>query len=850
MSLQPPSNFIIFNQQNAKALAVVVDIEGLDYLTSNTVSRPIEFGDLHLYGETGLTFGETVLVPLGSIPGERQQRNLLILDSSTLVISQTLEPESGRASISTMSMTFVDKDQYLTKAVASGPIVPEILGRQVKIWLGFQNTTFPGDYYVCWRGRIGQVNAGIGKITLQFVDPNVVRRQQIFYTAQTTLSSDISSGATTIPVTANGSFHQKIAGPSGAYDTTVRTFLKIDNEFIEYQNTGNEATGFGTNQFLNCSRGVSPTGINSPGGAASHTSGTTVDSYVMLTDNIMSMALKIMMSGWGGPYKSNQSLLSFVATPDTILTSIAGAVVLPYNVDAIRDLGIAIGDYITISGATVGANNITTTVTGFQDLQGQTNRGILTAATGTLASETGTPAVIAIRSQYDVYPDSCGAQLPGWEVDVAQFQYLFGTFLSQGGYTFRNLINSADSAKTFIENELLYPVGAYSLTRQGKISVGLTKPPIADQRSQILTISNIIDPQNITAQRGINNRKFFNEVDWEFDYGDDGNSSSVRKTLKSDSLNAIGFSSVMTILAVGANTAAGFLTIVDNRETWLFNRYARGSVLINLKTQLGIGNLIEVGDIVQIQDSGAVQIPNFTTGQRGIGSQNFEVLKRDLDLRTGITSLQVEGGTGSQVNDRYATISPSSYLASGSTSSDIIITESFGNPANEQNKWSQYIGLLVRVHDPTYSLRDGTTTFIGYDPTNQHALLLAPKLSFDVQTGDVLDIAAYPNDTNAKNQALYKLLHAFIDDSVTVQSGVNTSVFHVSAIDAGQFQVGFPILIHDSSYGGNISVETIITSATGSGLISVRDDLGFIPQFSYIAEYIGFLDGGQPYRLV
>lgn len=912
MSLIPPPNFLIYNNQDSKSLAIVVDIDGLDYLTSTAVGRPLEYGDPFNYGDPGLLYGS--LVPIGTKAGERGQRQLIEPNGSTLSIQQTLEPESGRGSISTMTMNFVDKDSYMTQSVSSGPIVDEILGRQVKIWFGYAQTRFPDDYFILWRGRIGQVNAGVGKISMQFLDPNVVRRQSIFYSAETQTIAAMLSTDTQVPVMNSSSFHMKVPGPTGGYDTTVRTFLKIDDEFLEYQQAGAESTGFGgpvfavtsanatagavyedeesgfqftvattivaatllpTNagtgtptssgvltkisgtgdslitysafgdQFINVLRGISPTGINGNTTPEAHDVGATVDAYVMLTGNIMDLSLKIMLSGWQGPYVSGLALNGLATTGDPTQPTVSNCVVLPVNNDAIRDYGVSVGDYLTTSGSVIGGNNLTTTVLGFINILGQTNRGILVASTFT--GENPTAATLAIRSQYDVYPDSCGCQLPGWEVDVPQFLYLKNSFLSQPGYDFQLLINSDDAGKTFIENQLLLPVGAYSLTRQGRISVGLTKPPIADQRTQILSVANVINPQNIQVQRGVNNRKFFNEVDWSFDYGDDGNAASLRDTLNSDSLNAIGISSVLPIDSQGARTALGFLDIVQQRETWLFNRYARASVLINLDTTLGVGNQIEVGDIVIVSDNGQLQIPNFATGVRNLGVQLFEVINRNLNLANGVCSLQIEGGTGALVTDRYATISPSSYIASAATTSEIIIVESFGNISNEQNKWSPYVGLQVRVHDKKYT-RVGTSTFFGFDPANNHGMLLSPPLAFAPSPGDQVDICQYPNDTNALNQQLYKLIHCFIDDSIPIFSGLSHYSFYVSASDAGQMQASFPILVHDVNYDAE-SPETVISSVNGR-LITVEADLGFTPNSNFTAELIGFLDGGQPYRLV
>ncbi len=844
----PTPNFLNLNNQNSKAINIVVDIDGLPLLSSSSIYRTAVYGDPIYYGDAGLVYDG--LTPIGTTSTERQMKVLLMMDGGAITISQRLEPEQGRGSISTLTMSFLDKDGYMTEAVSSGPIVDEILGRQVKVWFGYANSAWPKDYFVVWRGRVGQVTANPGKITMQFVDPNVVRRQQVFYCGQTTLSSDIDNAVSTVVVGANGNFFEKITGPNGSYDGAVRLFIKIDDEFIEYQQSGAESTGFGSNQFLNVARGVSPvSNMATPSVAASHTAGATVDGYIMLNDHAMSMALKLMLSGWNGPFLSSQVIHSFVITDDIggAPALITNGIVLAQDVDAVRDLGITIGDYITITGASVGGNNVTCIVTGFNDLTDQPNRVILTDHT--FSNEDPSAAVIAVRSQYDVYPILAGCQLPGWEVDVATFQFYKNTYLNNVDNTFQFLLSAPESGKTFIESELLLPLGAYSLTRQGKISMGLTKPTIADQRSQILDISNILQPENIQLQRGLNNRKFFNEIDWEFDCDENNDPTSRRSAVNADSINAVGISSVMPIKSRGARTSLGFLNIVVGRETYLFNRYARGSVLLDLKTTLKVGNQIEVGDIVMLTDNGDLQLPNFTDGTRDFGVQLLEVINRDLDLKTGICSIQLEGGVGALPTDRYGTIAPSSLLIAGCTSSRILITESFGSlfPSNEQKKWESYIGLKVRVHSTDY-LRDETTVFTGLDPANNHAMLLFPALSFTPDAGMVVDLAQYPTNTDATDQTLTKLIHTYVDPTVAVVSGSSQTVFTVGGGDIAKFAVGQMVLLHNATYS-LLSPEAEILSIV-SNTITVDTALGFVPDAAFKVELIGFADGGRPYRMV
>ena len=847
----PPPNYLLYNSENSKKLAVVVDIPGLDFLTSTTIGRNIEYGDPITYGEAGLLYGG--LTPVGSTPGERGQKVLLDLNGGSLTISQRLEPEQGRGSISTLQMTFVDVDQYMTQAISPGIIIPEILGQEVKIWLGYAQTSFPEDYYQVWRGRVAQTVPEIGRVTMQFTDPNIVRRQMVFNFGQTFLNGAIDDVVTTIPVDSNTDFPEKIIGPDGiTYDQNIHCYIKVDDEYIEYQQTGHESDGFGVNQFVNVIRGAQPSGITvlaNPSVAAAHADGATIDSFVVLNGSAIDIALKVMMSGWGGPYLSAQAIYGLAATGDVVTPIIPNAIVLPVNTDAVRDLGIAVGDYITITGSAIPGNNVTAIVTAFESSLGQSNKIILTNQT--FMPDQPTTATIAIRSQFDVWPDLIGSRLPGQEIDVAGFLFYKNTYLLgvANSYSFFISNGNADAAKTFIENQVLLPLGAYSLTRQGKISMGITKPPLADQRTVTLDHTNVIDPQTIKVTRGLNNRKYFNEIDWTYDYDDSGNATSVRNTLDTDSLNSIGVSSVLPIDAQGGRTALDFETILADREKFLFLRYATAAILLDIKTNFGTGNLIEAGDVVLVSDQGQLQIPNLSTGQRNFGQQLMEVINRSLDMKTGQVTLQLEGGVGSLISDRYATVSPSSILGAGTTSTKLIITESYGGvfPGQEYLKWTNYVGLKVHVHDQTYAHSD-TTVFTGFDPSNPFAMVLSPALAFTPAVGYIVDIADYPNDTDPTDQALYKLIHAFLDPSVAVTSGVSSTSFNVGVGDEAKFAAGQTILVHNADYS-SLSPEVTVLSIVGT-LVTTVGTLGFTPDNTMLVELIGFPDGNGPYRMI
>lgn len=816
---QPPAAYTTYNNIPSKSLVIVVDINGADYLTSGPVT---------LAG--GITRG---------------QRPLISLDGGSLTIAQRLEPEQGRASISTIAMSFVDKDSYMTKLISPGILIPEILGVQSQIWLGYAQTTFPQDYFVVWRGRVAQTNPGIGLVNIQFTDPNIAKRQTVFYTSQSTLTSAINAAVTTIPVVANGDFYKKILSPNGTtYDQTVQTYIKIDDEFIEYQQTGSEATGFGTNQFLNVVRGSRGTI------AAAHAINATVDSFIQISGRAIDLALKIQMSGWNGPYLTNYAIKNFVTTGDISQPSITNAIVLKAAVDAVRDLGLAVGDYVTVTGDPNPSNNGLWIVQGFATINGSPNNAVLFNTT--FVASVASPALLALRSQYDVYPITAGSKLPGWEVDVAGHIYYQNSYLNNFANSYSFFIAQEITGKTFIEQQIMYPLGAYCLTRQGKLSMGLTKPPIADERTVKLDKTNVLNPMTIGVQRGLNNRKFFNEIDWSYDYDDTGTALSERKTIDTNSLTTIGISSPLPIQAQGARTSLGFLTIVADRERFLLNRYSLAAVLFDMRVNFGTGNQIEAGDVLIVDDEGGLQIPNLQTGQRDLGKVLLEVINRSLDLKTGEVQLQLLGGLGSLVGDRYATITPSSNIVpSGSTTTRLLITESFGSifPTAEQEKWSDYIpGCDIVVHSPDYTTRYATSTIIGLDPGNNHVLLISPALPFTPLAGDVVDMAPYSTSTDPNVQKLEKLIGAYLDPSVAVVSGVSVTSFNIGAGDVSKFAPGQTILVHNTSYS-ILSPEVTVLSIVGT-LVTTTTSLGFIPAAGQTVELIGFADGGAPYRFI
>ena len=616
MSNEAPNRFITFNSQSTKQINIIVEIEGVPgLLCALPIYKRIRYGDPDVfYGGPGLVYGG--LIRMNSWNGGAV-RDILSLDASSLTLQQRIEPEQGRASISVLSFGFIDKDQYMTQLCSPGVIVDDILGKKIKVYLGYRDIAFPEDYYVIFRGVISQIDQPPGLVKFTLSDPNIKRRSQIFYSGTSKLSAGIDAVTTTIPVISNSDFIKHIQGPDGNYDPAIKLYLKIGDESIEYGPTASlPAAVFGSNSFSGVVRGSRGTT------AAAHGPDEDVAVEMLLEDHAIDMALKLMLSGWDGPCLEDIPIQGINLTAIVSPASYPNCLVLPANKDANRDYGLFLGDYLTTTGSGIPANNQTCQVIGFEDLEEQTNRIILTD--GTFTNELSTTAVFSVRSKYDVYPVACGSKLSVDDVDVERHVETKAQFLSVEENAYRFLITQPQTGKTFIETEIYLPIASYSLTRFGRLSMGLTKPPLVDDRLQFLTKDNVLNADRLAPQRSITNRKYFNEITWSYDARDDNSSyATVLKTLDTDSLNIIGLSSVLPIKSLGLRSDLNPDAVIQRRTKFLLGRYKKGAILLNPEVNYEVGVQIEAGDIVALQDDGNLQIANYSTGERNLGVQLF-----------------------------------------------------------------------------------------------------------------------------------------------------------------------------------------------------------------------------------
>ena len=822
-------NYDALNTQENKRISLVVTIEDVPFLLSNRdVFTRVKYGDSGLeYGLPGLVYGGKKRV--------ENVKNILSLKGSSLSILQKIEPEQAKGNTSILRLAFIDEKQIMTQLISQGVIIDDIIGKSVTVDLGYEEISYPQDYFVIFRGTITDYTMQSGLCILEFSDANVKRRKKIFYQSKTILTSGITDVETTIPVVSTGDFHKAIFGPDLTLDPAIKTYIKINDEFIEYVGISSP-----TSFSLSVSRGARGTT------AAAHDINDTVFAFMEIEDNALDMALKLMLSGFGGNWKTGEPLRHIGQSLNKIS--------FPIGVDVKRKYGLSDGDFITISGAAVGGNNATFVI---QDIQSPNdidkNNEII--VDGPVFTELMTSAVVDFRSQFDVYPTSAGMRLTPNEVDVEGHLNIRNQFLGGSENGLRFLLGASEtSGKNFIESEVYLPVSSYAITRFGRMSVRVTKPPIADQLLQILTKDNVVDPARITLHRASNKRKFFNEIAFFYDFDDDGEFLSSFRLIDSESLSLLGLSTDLTIKSKGMRTdiLGPGITSLERRSNLFLSRYRRGALTIKISCFWGTGNKIEAGDVIAIDGEG-LEISNPDTGDRNFGVQLFEVVNRALSIKTGKVSLTVINGINASASDRFATLSPSSLVGSGASTTLIPIKDSFSEddpifPGIEGRKWEDYIGLPIRIHSKDYDTFDETKTFNGFTDENKDVMILSTALSAPPPEDFVVDIAVYPDDLDPTVNSLYKAVHAFTSPTVLISSGIDDLSFNVGGGDIGKFFVGGIVRVHTLSFSLD-SREKRISEIDGVK-ITVSESLGFASSGGQSIDVIGFPDKGAAYKII
>ncbi len=707
-------------------------IGGLIDFNTSSLPIPIEIGEFEI-GD-GTEIGDKI--------DPVSQADLISFQSGTSTdISQKIHPDTGEGdTVTRFQVALVDKNQEISNLIAPGNVVEDLLGSSARIWFGYQNSAFPEDYIIVHRGIIDDFKSGPGLVTVNVASQDQKKRSELFLAAETELSAPISDVDVTAPVDDTSDFLEKITGANGLIDSAFRTYVRIDDEVIEYQ------TVDGTN-FLTLTRGSLNTN------SAAHSSGASVSSfYRMGPDNVMDIALKIMLSGFGGPYKEDIDIENFVRVDNETL--VANAIFIEDNT-FLQVVNPRVGDFVTVVDATNAQNNVTdveivavtSNVAGFY---------LTLDDSVTLLEEIDSPGLLSLRSQFDVWPD--GLSMTNEEVDIEEHQTIKSNFLSSTEMDF--YLKDSFDGKEFLTDQIYNPVSCIALPRKAQASVAIQRPPVPGEIIKTLSSANVLNVDKLKLERTINKR-FFNVI--KYDYEEEVlEERFVKKErrINADSIQRIKVGrKELSHESKGLRDLLGAKAIIDEASQRRLNKYKFGAEFIRgVKVNNELGFNIEAGDGI-IVDMDSLQLSDSASGTREGEQRIFDITNKSFSIKSGQITLDIED-TNVDKNLRFGLISPSSFVKSATSTTRFIIkpsfnTEEFGN--DEFRKWDNFgLNTAIIVRSEDYSVVS-SAILQGF---SGNTVTLKTPLAFVPTEDMILELDEYNQQPDN-----VKLIYAFMNEN-------------------------------------------------------------------------------------
>lgn len=718
---------------------------------------------------------------------------------------QGLTYKTRREVVTTVTVT------YTTGGIAGSEVVT-VVGTNISVQIESGVSTASNV-----RNAIEKKIEALALVSLTVEDGNILQVAQ----ASTNLDSTL-----TIEVLSTENFLM----PAPLYG--LRTYIRIEDEVIEY--TGKTAT-----QFTGCVRGALSDKDQRAEGAH-HDTEESVESFYRLEGDAITMALRLLMSDGIGGNSITGVEVKDIGEVESV--AIANSVYF-FGIDLARDYGVTILDKASITGDTIPANNVTDAL--ITDVV-STQYGSYLVLDAPLSLSLNTAATISFKSKYNVLPEGAGLALTGEEVDVPRFEEIKERFAGSI-FVYDFYIKDTKEAFDFIDREILFTTGAYPIPRLGKISVAYTSPPLGFNGILKLDEDSTAEPQNNKITRSIN-RYFYNAVVFAFNdavVDDRYLSGDVNPDTESRNRIKIG-NRALTIECGGIRPTAENLEIIRVLRDRFKEKYRFGAEVIEVKAMYGRSFNADVGDVALF--GSGLNLADSKSGSRTFAPRLWDILNKTITPITGEVKLTLMDSAYSLADGRYGVISPSSLCGVGSTTSLLKLKASFdleGSPVTESVKWRDIVGVKLIVHNEDWTV-SGETFLTAVSPSDPYALEINPPLAFAALDNYIVDVAPYPDNNDAEENAIGKAVYVFTNPTVEVVSGVSNTSFNVALSEAALFLEGAVLIVHNEDYT-ILSPEVKVLSVVGT-LVTVDQSLGFTPAALQEVELIGFKDGGAPYR--
>lgn len=719
-------------------LAVLIDGVATTYSTNPVL-------DFIKIGEPGLLIDGTWFI--GGFRQIQNNKDFLDADRTTYTIRQQINyDENKTSSISSMKLGMIDKDQEITKLISPGEVVADMLGRSVRVLAGFGVASFFEDYIQVFQGVVTENDSGAGDIVFKINHPDTKKNVTLFQNVATSNPAQINTTITSIPVGDTSSF----VIPSGP----VTGYLRVNSEIMQY-------TGYTGNTFTGVTRGVLGTS------AQTHDANSTITSLYALSGNPIDLSLQLMLSGHGtDPVFEDQAVTSFVKV-GAGTTQVANAIFLQ-GVNIPRDLGIQIGDTVTTTGATNGANNFTArTIT---DIQLFTDGYYIVVDGAALVLEADSSATMNIFTQYNTMPD--GMRMRPNEVDIDE-HIRIRDFFHSASQVLIYIKEDEINGKEFLEEQLYRPFACYAIPRKTRASIGYTVGPIPGEFIQTVNEENVVAPDSLRLKRG-SNRSFFNEVVYKYEDAPIESEEAFTRglvTISQTSKNRIpGVDRTWTVNALGLRESLNAANIVASQSQRVLARYEFGAERVEFKLLFGTALPMEIGDIF-VFDGLGLQVSDISRGDRLFEKRLFEVQNKTINLKTGDTTF-VGLDTGLNIDTRFGLQSPCSLISGVISTSQFTIGPSATYPskfgADEWRKWRAAIDqtspISIRVHNADYSVdEDLVVTTI-----TEELFQLQTPATITLTVGLIVEFTGYADTDTSDKQ---KLLYAYMTNDANFGDG-------------------------------------------------------------------------------
>ncbi len=801
-------------------------ISGYDKVFGSAeISELIHIGDPDLY-----IGNDWVIGGVRAIQGQNPYLSFTAGGGTSSTISQKIAPDRKEStSVSSMVVSLIDNNEEISQLISPGFDLEDILGRECEIWIGFAGTAYPQDYNIVFRGLITDIESGAGYVNFTLLSSEDKKRRPLIVKKTSELNGTLLIGDTTINVVDGSIFTNKVLGPDGNYDIAIERLGLIEDEIVMYNSVS-------SNQLLSVTRGYIGTA------AAAHDDEQEIIPGIYLQGNGITLALKIMLSGWNDYYAEDIEITSinYISAVDLL----DGAVYFD-KVNVERIYGITVGDFMTITGTTGGLNDITLLPISAIQVTEDGSYVIIDAAT--FVDELDTPGTASFRSKYDTL--GIGLKMKPSEVDVAQHEFIRDNFLAVFDMAFA--LFDVSVTKEFIDKDIYLPMACIGVPRSGRSSVTYTIGPIGANSIPTLDINNVKNAPSLKVKRSTANN-FINEINFQYDYDSINNKFKTSKVFDSETsqerINTVGLK-VMTIQSQGIKTNLQAGIITRNSADRMLARYQYGAEFItNVQLLFEVGYSIEIGDVV-LMDYASLKLTDFNTGDRDGGLKYLEVMNKSLNNKTGDVTVDLVN-TAFEVTDRYGSIGPASKVDAGATTTKLPIKMSFGTTIyqNETYKWIDRIGETILVHTPDWTSFAETTikSVITAPPT----IICDPALSFTPVADDIVDMPSYPTSTDTQEEIVWKSNHAFLSPNVDVAASASQTQVEVDPSDIAKFLVGAVIRINNFTYS-DYSPEAVVTAVdTILNLVDFDTASGFTINNTHEIKFIGFADGGYSYRYI